>query len=258
MLIVGEKLNSSNGQVKRALEEGDWPCVARLAVRQQQAGAQALDLNAGAFGGREAELLARMAEALPEEVTVPLWIDSAKPRVMEAIAGRLSHRTLVFNSATLDPASLEPVSSLAARLQARMVVLALEKGRALADERSLGEGLEALARRLEACGLPRQQVWVDPVVLPLAFYPEDITRMLALLSRIRAEGFKAVCGLSNVSYQMPRRRALHRALLPSMMERGLDAVILDPTERALMEIARAGEALFSEGEGVTDYIRAAR
>lgn len=258
MLIVGEKLNSSNGQVKRALKEGDWPCVARLAVRQQQAGAQALDLNAGAFGGREAELLTRMAEALPEEVTVPLWIDSAKPRVMEAIAGRLSHRTLVFNSATLDPASLEPVSALAARLQARMVVLALEKGRALADERSLGEGLEALARRLEACGLPRQQVWVDPVVLPLAFYPEDITRMLALLSRIRAEGFKAVCGLSNVSYQMPGRRALHRALLPSMMERGLDAVILDPTDRALMEIARAGEALFSEGEGVADYIRAAR
>ena len=42
------------------------------------------------------------------------------------------------------------------------------------------------------------------------------------------------------------------------MERGLDAVILDPTDRALMEIARAGEALFSEGEGVADYIRAAR
>lgn len=82
--------------------------------------------------------------------------------------------------------------------------------------------------------------------------------MLALLSRIRAEGFKAVCGLSNVSYQMPRRRALHRALLPSMMERGLDAVILDPTDRTLMEIARAGDALFSEGEGVADYIRAAR
>ena len=99
---------------------------------------------------------------------------------------------------------------------------------------------------------------MDPVVLPLAFYPEDITRMLTMLERIRAEGFLSICGLSNVSYQMPRRRALHRALLPCMMERGLDAVILDPMDRVLMEIAQASEALFSEGEGVAEYIRTMR
>ena len=43
-----------------------------------------------------------------------------------------------------------------------------------------------------------------------------------------------------------------------MMERGLDAVILDPMDRVLMEIAQASEALFSEGEGVAEYIRTMR
>ncbi len=258
MLIIGEKLNSSNAGVKAALQSGDWTYIAQVALRQQLASAQALDLNAGAFGAKEAELLAGMVEALPEQVTVPLWMDSAKARVMEQVTAQFPSKQWVLNSATLDPASLEPVAALAVRLKARMVVLALEKGRVMDGEQAMGRALETLARRLEACGLSLDRVWVDPVILPLAFYPDDVTGMLTRLAQIRAAGFQSVCGLSNISYQMPRRRALHRALLPCLMERGLDAVILDTTDRMLMETFQACEALLSEGEGVADYIRAMR
>ena len=255
MYIIGENINSSNGRIRSALEKGDWDSLMELVCTQERAGVQAIDLNTGAMGTRETGLLLELAERTQQVTDLPLVIDSARAQTLEDVAPKCRQKGLILNSATMDDASLLPLTELAAQLGSRLVVLSLKNGSAVKAGDEMAEELKKLSERLKALNLPRNRVWVDPVVLPLAYYPDDVGELLARLEQIKAAGFSAICGLSNISFDMPRRRALNRALLPVLMGHGLDAVILDPTDRVLMDMAKAADALLSEGDGVMDYLR---
>ena len=255
MYIIGENINSSNGRIRSALEKGDWDSLMELVCTQERAGVQAIDLNTGAMGIRETDLLLELAERTQQVTDLPLVIDSARAQTLEDAAPKCRQKGLILNSATMDDASLLPLTELAAQMGSRLVVLSLKNGSAVKAGDEMAEELKKLSERLKALNLPRNRVWVDPVVLPLAYYPDDVGELLARLEQIKAAGFSAICGLSNISFDMPRRRALNRALLPVLMGHGLDAVILDPTDRVLMDMAKAADALLSEGDGVMDYLR---
>jgi len=255
MYIVGENINSTSGKVRSALEKGDWESLMELVTAQAKAGVQAIDLNTGAMGNRETELLLKLEERVRQVTDLPLVIDSARVQTLMDAAPQCRQMGLILNSATMDEASLLPLTELAAQLGSRLIVLSLKNGSAVEAGEELAEELEKLTARLEALNIPQSRVWVDPVVLPLAYYPDDVGELLARLEQIKAAGFSAICGLSNISFDMPRRRALNRALLPVLMGHGLDAVILDPTDRVLMDMAKAADALLSEGDGVMDYLR---
>ena len=49
MIVIGEKLNSSIPSVYAAIEKKDSRFVSDLAVKQEEAGAHFLDINAGMF-----------------------------------------------------------------------------------------------------------------------------------------------------------------------------------------------------------------
>ena len=47
MLIIGEKINTINPEVRRAVEEHDVNLIRALAVAQAEAGAGVIDVNGG-------------------------------------------------------------------------------------------------------------------------------------------------------------------------------------------------------------------
>ena len=57
MIVIGEKLNSSIPSVYAAIEKKDSRFVSDLAVKQEEAGAHFLDINAGMFVEAEEENL---------------------------------------------------------------------------------------------------------------------------------------------------------------------------------------------------------
>lgn len=255
MYIIGEKINSTGAAIRTALEKGDWDCLTQLVIAQEKAGAQAIDINTGTMGNREIECMLTLIDHIHALCDLPLVIDSPRPQTLQQVASQRPQRGLILNSATMDDNSLMPLTELAAQRQARLVVLSLKNGMAVEAGDDLDKELNTLSMRLDALQIPKRHIWVDPVVLPLAYYPEDVGELLARLDQIKAAGFQTICGLSNISYDMPRRRALNRVLLPVLMAHGLDAVILDPTDRVLMDMAKAADALLSEGEGVMSYLR---
>jgi len=57
MLIIGERINSTRGSVARAINEQDVAFIQQEARQQADAGADYIDVNAGALIGEEVKYL---------------------------------------------------------------------------------------------------------------------------------------------------------------------------------------------------------
>ncbi|MGC9316730.1 MAG: hypothetical protein ACP5KN_01690, partial [Armatimonadota bacterium] len=67
-----------------------------------------------------------------------------------------------------------------------------------------------------------------------------------------------ICGVSNVSYGLPRRRLLNRVFLAQAVISGLDSAILDPLDPAVRSAVYAAEALAGRDEWCAGYLAAYR
>jgi cobalamin-dependent methionine synthase I len=65
----------------------------------------------------------------------------------------------------------------------------------------------------------------------------------------------AICGLTNVSHGLLPRKLMNRTFLVAAISHGVDAVIADPTDVALMAGILAGEALLGRDEYCMDSIQ---
>ena len=75
---------------------------------------------------------------------------------------------------------------------------------------------------------------------------------------IKDLGANTICGLSNVSFGLPDRKLVNAAFLAMAAYAGLDAAILDPTDRQITSSLRASKALTCKDEYCSEYIRAFR
>jgi 5-methyltetrahydrofolate--homocysteine methyltransferase len=87
-IILGERINpTGKRKLAAALVAGDLDIVRQEALAQVDAGADILDVNVGAAGVDEVDLLPRAVKLVLETVDVPLAIDTADG---EALAAALS------------------------------------------------------------------------------------------------------------------------------------------------------------------------
>ena len=75
---------------------------------------------------------------------------------------------------------------------------------------------------------------------------------------IKSLGAHTICGLSNVSYGLPNRKLINSVFLSMAIQSGLDAAILDPTEKQVASSIAASKALLSDDEYCAGYIKAFR
>lgn len=84
MLVIGELINSTRKQIRKAIEEKDAAYIQGLAKKQVEAGANWIDVNAGAFPHDEVEKLLWLISVIREVTDAPLSIDSPRPAAVEA------------------------------------------------------------------------------------------------------------------------------------------------------------------------------
>ena len=65
-----------------------------------------------------------------------------------------------------------------------------------------------------------------------------------------------ICGLSNISFGLPKRKLLNRVFLA--MAKGLDTALVDPLDKDLMSTIVAARALLGEDEYCRNYISSFR
>ncbi|MDH4180129.1 MAG: dihydropteroate synthase [Armatimonadota bacterium] len=259
MIIVGERINGNSKRVREAVVARSADFIAQQARLQVEAGADYVDVNAGTEAEREPDDMVWLVETVQAAVDKPLCIDSANPAALRA--GLQAHKgQALVNSVSAEEVRLEPVLDLVKGHGARVVALTLDDSGLPKTAQQRIAIVRKLAEAAERAGVARQDLFIDPLARAVGLENEQGAAFLDAVAGIRDSlpGAHVICGLSNVSFQMPARRLLNRTFLAMAMARGLDAAILDPLDAGLMAVVCAGEALLGQDEMCLDFIQAYR
>ena len=263
MIIIGEKINATLPSVKSIILNRETESLIDLAKKQADSGANFIDVNVGTGVGSledEIESIRWALEGIQEHVHTSLSIDSADPKVMETGLKILNTKPPMINSAKAEKSHLDAIMPLAAEYDSFLIALAM-------DESGIPKTVEGRLRCcdtiLDACekyGVPVQNLYIDPLVMPIS---TDINFGMVTLKTLTAikekfSGARTVTGLSNVSYGLPERGRLNVAFLHMCISAGLDAAIIDPLDQALMAAVKTGEVLAGKDRHCRRYMRAFR
>ena len=253
-LLIGERINpTGKPRLKRALREGDWQYVQNEGVRQQDAGAEALDVNMGLPGLNEAAAMEQAVQALQSVSDLPLQIDTADPAAMER-GLRLCNGKPLLNSVNGKEESLRAVLPLAAKYGGVLIALTL-------DEQGIpatAEGRVAIARRICAraadYGIAKKNLLVDPLAMAVSADPTAANTALEAIRLLKIEGFRCSLGVSNISFGLPARDAINSAFFTLALGAGLDAAILNVHSAPMMQAYHSFLALSSRDASCSAYI----
>ena len=256
-VLIGERINpTGKPAMKAALRDGKMDVMLREAVRQQDAGAEILDVNAGLPGIDEAAWLSRLVPAIQAVSDLPLQIDTADPAALSGALRRYNGKPMV-NSVNGKKESMDAVFPLLKRYGGVVVALTLDENGIPAT----AMGRVAIARRIldEAAryGIAKRDIVFDPLTLAVSAEPGAARITLEALSLLRAElGVETMLGVSNISFGLPRRGALNAAFFTLAAGAGLSAAIVNPFSGDIMAASRAVRALRGDDPGCAAYIAA--
>jgi cobalamin-dependent methionine synthase I len=225
---------------------------------QAAAGAHYIDVNGGTFAGREPELLRWLVETVQAVTDLPLCLDSPDPEALAAALPLVRGERPIINSISLESRRFDRILPLALQYRTRLIALCQGESVPAATLRRKTDLAAQLIGKLTGAGIRIEDIYVDPLVFPLATDSASATATLDAISEIMRAfpGVHTICGLTNVSHGLPARKLINRTFLVGAIARGMDAAIIDPTDPQLMQALRAAEAVFGRDEYCMDYIGA--
>jgi 5-methyltetrahydrofolate corrinoid/iron sulfur protein methyltransferase len=260
MLIISERINGMFRNVRNAIAEKDAESIKRIAEEQLAAGADALDVNVGTASRDKAGAMQWLVETLQEVTDKPLCLDTPIPSIMEA-ALKVCDNPKIINSTNGEKERLDALLPLAAEYNAEVIGLAMDKKGIPRDASGRTEiALQILASAMEH-GVEPNRLYIDPVVLPVNAVQQQSPNALQALSEIRLLSEpppKTVVGLSNISQGGQMRSLLNRTYLVMCVAHGLDAAIVDPGDRELVDAAITADLLMNKAIYADDFLKAYR
>ena len=254
--IIGERINPT-GRKKLAAEmaAGDFSTVERDALAQVAAGAQMLDVNAGIPLADEPAILADTVKLVQSLVDVPLSIDSSIVAALEAGLSVYQGKALV-NSVTGEEDRLETVLPLVKKHGAAVVAISNDETGISEDPDVRFEVAKKIVHRAMDYGIPKEDVVVDPLVMPIGAMGTAGRQAFAILRRLREElGVNSTCGASNISFGLPNRHALNATFLAMASCAGMTSAILNPLHEEEMTGVMAANVLMGVDRDCSRWIR---
>ena len=253
--VIGERVNpTGKKRFQQALLENDLDYILDVAIQQEDAGADILDVNVGFPGVDEVEMLPRVVKHLQSAVSLPLQLDSSDPAALEA-GLRVYNGKAAVNSVNGESEVLDRILPIVKKYGAAVVGLTLDKG----GIPQSAEQRVAIARRiLDAAlsyGIPREDVWIDCLTLTVSAQQGQAAETLKAVHTVRRElGLQAVLGVSNISFGLPNRPLITQSFLTQAMHAGLTLPIINPNQKAMMDAVAAFRVLSGEDVQCQSYI----
>lgn len=258
--LVAERINCSRKAIREATEQRDSTFIQQEAVKQADAGATYIDINAGVHPDTELENMQWLISQVLPVTTLPICVDSANPSVVQAGLATLDGRPALINSVSLEPGRLATLLPLAQQYNAGIVALCLgETGLPNSAQQRLTLATQ-LIEQTRVAGIADHRVFIDPLVRVIAAEPEQGAAFLHAIRLIHA-AFPAVhfcAGVSNISFGLPRRSLINRTLLTLAIWEGLDGAILDVTDTDVMAQLYATRVITGQDECGIDYVSVIR
>jgi 5-methyltetrahydrofolate--homocysteine methyltransferase len=261
-VLLGERINpTGKKRLAAALAASDLEVVRQEALAQVEAGADILDVNVGATGVNELDLLPRAVELVLETVDEPIAIDTAD---REALAVALAmHKQInpdgrpLVNSVNGEEASLARVLPLVAEYGTAVIGLCMDDdGIPKTAEQRLAVA-KKIVGRAEEHGIPREDILIDCLALTVGADSQAGWITLEAIRMVKEElGVNMALGASNVSFGLPDREIINGAFLALAIERGLNCPIVDAAKVA--HFIQATDLALSRDPYAMRYLKAYR
>jgi 5-methyltetrahydrofolate corrinoid/iron sulfur protein methyltransferase len=244
MYIIGENIHILSDKVKEALKNRDREFFMESAVRQVEAGAQAVDLNLGPRKKDWEEVFPWITEAVEAVVDVPLCFDSTNLNGIEAGLKKITKAQPIINSTSAEPERLEKVPLVAKKYNAKLVALTMgQSGIPVSADERVNIAVEKLIPRMVEIDYSMDNLIIDPLVLTVSgcqeYCPECVEAVRTLPYAWDPAPHVSV-GLSNVSNAVPHknRPLINRVYCAMLMGAGLKMMIADPLDTKQMDVIR--------------------
>ena len=227
--VIGERINPTGRKLLAAeMAADDYSRVLSDALAQVEAGATMLDVNAGIPMADEPAILAKAIQLVQEVVDVPLAIDSSIVAALEAGLSVYQGKPLV-NSVTGEEERLEVVLPLVKKYGAAVVAISNDETGISEDPNVRYEVAKKIVERAADYGIPREDVVVDPLIMPVGAINMAGRSALDLIIRLRNElKVNTTCGASNISFGLPNRHGMNAAFLSMAVGAGMTSAIMNP------------------------------
>jgi 5-methyltetrahydrofolate--homocysteine methyltransferase len=258
-VIIGERINPTGRKLLAAeMKAGDFSRVERDVIAQVEAGAHMLDVNAGIPLADEPAILAKTIQLVQSLTDLPLSIDSSIVEALEAGLAAYKGKALV-NSVTGEEERLERVLPLIRKYGAAVVAISNDDTGISEDPDVRYAVAKRIVERAADHGIPREDVIVDPLVMPIGAMSTAGRQVFALVRRLRDElKVNSTCGASNVSFGLPHREGINAAFLPMAIASGLTTAITNPLLVDVRRAVMAADVLMGNDKDAGRWIRTYR
>ncbi|MDD3293860.1 MAG: homocysteine S-methyltransferase family protein [Geobacteraceae bacterium] len=257
--VIGERINPTGKKGFAAeLREGKVSYIRREAMEQTEAGATLLDINVGAPGIDEPATMEQAVFCVTGAVSVPIVLDSSNPEALERGLKTVDGKALV-NSVSGEEKSIKRILPLVKKYGAAVIGLTLdETGIPATAEERLGVA-ERIVAAAQNHGIPLENIFIDCLALTVSAEQEQAIETLRAIRGVKEKlGVKTVLGVSNISFGLPCRSLISSTFLAMALEAGLDAAIINPKEKAMMDSWRSAMVLLRKDLRAEAYIEAYR
>jgi 5-methyltetrahydrofolate--homocysteine methyltransferase len=258
-VIIGERINpTGRKKMMAALQAGDFDVVRNDAVKQVEAGAAILDVNAGVPGADEPELLQNVMRTVMEVTDVPLCIDTADPDALSAALSLYEGKALV-NSVNGEEQSLDNVLPIVKAHNAAVIGLCM-------DDKGIPETPEArlkvasrIIERAGKMGIPPEDVIIDPLALTMGSDSNAGKIALDTVELVVNEfGVNVTMGTSNISFGMPDRKYINSTFIAMAIHAGLTCPITNPLVTEIITSVLAADLAMGRDDYGMKWIKAYR
>jgi 5-methyltetrahydrofolate--homocysteine methyltransferase len=259
-VVIGERINPTGRKALAAeMLAGDFSRVRADALAQVEAGAPVLDVNAGLGVANahelEPQIMVAAIEAVQSVVDVPLSVDSSIVAALRAGLKAAGGKPLI-NSVTGEEERMEAVFPLVAEFGAAVIVISNDESGISMDPRIRFEVAKKIVARAERYGIPRENILIDPLVMPAGAVRGSGGAVIRMVRWINDElGCNTVCGASNVSFGLPDREAINANFLAMLIAGGMTSAITNPLKPELKKSILAADMLMGHDQDCLNWIR---
>ena len=259
MIIIGEKINGSIPSVAEAIANRDAEFIKQRAIAQANANATYIDYCASVEENIEVETLKWMIDCIQEVTDVPISVDSPSPRVL-AEAFKFCKKPGLINSVSMEGDKVDIIFPLIADTKWEVICL-------LSDDTGIPKTAEDRLRvfdkimeKAKEYKIAPSRLHIDPLVEMLCTSEDGIALNTKVISTIRKQypDIHITAAISNISFNLPVRKLINMGFAVLAMNAGLDSAIMDPTNRDLLGLVYATEALLGNDDYCMEYIGAYR
>jgi 5-methyltetrahydrofolate--homocysteine methyltransferase len=165
-----------------------------------------------------------------------------------------------LNSISAESDRYTALIPLVKKFNTRVAALSLDDNGMTDDMQKVWQVADGLIKRLEDDGVPPDHIFVDPLIRPVSTNGDYGMGALWVVEKI-TEAHPQVhktCGLSNVSYGLPKRKLVNQVFVAMAIAKGMDSAIIDPLDPRMMANIAAAEALAGKDQFCMGYITAER